>query len=219
MAREPAVDAVKHRDIEQGRYLAGFGVALVQIVVKARVVQEQVALLVIPSLVGGLRDLLVREFVEHEVARLIPWKIITREVDELIPVVAGHAAEAVRTFLHDDDVFALVHCFKRGLNARKPASDDADVGLVHLVVARTCGAACAASARCGASLLLPVVRASGQACKTHARKGGDTCRQRSAFKERASRQPRAFACSLLPALHELPFLSFARFAACMPPTR
>ena len=87
-------------------------------------------------LVAVFLDSLIRKLVEHEVRGFPPRQIITNEVDELVPVVAGRAAEPVGTLFDDNDILAGIHRFHGSCHACQATTDDADIRVIDLVAGR-----------------------------------------------------------------------------------
>ena len=139
VAREATVDAVNGRKVEQRRELAGVGVAHKQAITHVGVAHHKVAVFAHPMLVAVFLDGLVRKLVENEVCGFPPRQIVTDEVDELVPVVAGRAAEPVGALFDDNDILASIHGFHGSSHTRQAATDDADVRVIDLVAGRMAG--------------------------------------------------------------------------------
>ena len=139
VAREATVDAVNGREVEQRRELARVGVAHEQAIAHVGVAHHKVAVFTHPVLVAVFLDGLVRKLVENEVRGFPPRQIVTDEVDELVPVVAGRAAEPVRALFDDNDVLAGVHGFHGSSHACQTTADDTDIRVIDLVAGRTSG--------------------------------------------------------------------------------
>ena len=139
VAREATVDAVNGWEVEQRSKLTRLGVANEQAIAHVGVAHHKVAVFAHPMLVAVFLDGLVRELVEHEVRGLPPRQIVTDEVDELVPVVAGRAAEPMRALFDDNDVLAGVHGFHGSSHACQTTTDDANVRVINLVAGRTAG--------------------------------------------------------------------------------
>ena len=139
VAREATVDAVNGWEVKQRSKLTRLGVANEQAIAHVGVAHHKVAVLAHPVLVAVFLDGLVRKLVENEVCGFPPRQIVTDEVDELVPVVAGRAAEPVGALFDDNGILASIHGFHGSSHTCQTTADDTDIRVIDLVAGRTAG--------------------------------------------------------------------------------